>query len=134
MAIPDMPSSFHLWEGWPDPVYGAGPFPGRLVPMVWLWHGRPHVGAYASITHWLDCDIGDLNIIPAYKHSAGTTSAGYVWNSAAATVVSMCVAGRPEYFIVSAYEVRYADTPSQYTRLYLHSVGASSIPEPNPCG
>jgi len=102
--------------------------------MIWLRGGRPYVGPYVFLTHWLDIPSGDITIVPAYKPSLVTTSPAYVYNSSDASVISICVTGRPHFFVVAARETRYADTDAEFQRLWLHTQGERSDIEPNPCG
>jgi len=135
VSIPDMPSQAYIWAPLTAPVLVSGPIDCRLVPMTWLWHGRPHVGGFVGQTHWMDYDISLTSITGGLRFPTSGSLLGYVLVEDQTPVIAICTASEnPEYFLALFSEVRYADTPNAYHRTYLRKCPVPIDGIESPCG
>jgi hypothetical protein len=124
MPIPDMPSEVRVYYPWGVVGDPQAIIPARIVPMVWLRGGRPYVGAYTGVTHWMDVEAGIILPVAAEQVNFTTSAVQYQYDVANAALVIWCDAprSRAEYFFTVAREDRYPDTVDWYMRYYLHRI------------
>lgn len=121
-AKPVFPSICQIYQGWPPGGKTGTNIPCRLVPMTWLWHGRPYVGAVNSPTHWIDLECGHTNLPGALRQSLDDDPRGYVFDGSLAEVFGFCECNSPCYYVSLFKETRYLDTPDEYVRVYVMKV------------
>jgi len=135
MPIPEMPSVVRVYFPWGEGVDPQFVTPCRLVPMPWLRGGRPYVGAYTGLTHWMDVTSDIIIPVAAEQVNLTTSAVQYQYDVTLAALVIWCntIDSRAEYFFTVAREDRYPDTPSWYLRYYLHRIRESEAWIESPC-
>jgi len=128
MSIPIFPSVCDIYQHLTIPALWAEDVPCRIVPCRWVMSQAQLEERAAGETHWIDI-APNINVVGTYYIPSLTTATGYSWRVDLAMVFRIHDAP-PEhrFFIALRPDRRYADTLSEYNRVWCRWANDGAFP------